>query len=241
MSRRRPEAAGLPSVNLLSESAFARLAVRRLRQRFVAGGVVMLLLVGGAWAFQHLRVEETRKLVAVEQAETTRLTGQTQVLAPVRTFVNGVAVQQRTVESAMGSEVYISDVLDGVRDATPPGAQLTTVAVTIAATAAVGGAAVAGAVSACPGPDPFNTRTVVGCVTLSGTAGSRAEVGDMVIALGASHLFVEPFISTTTTGDGEAVTFSGSVGLSEKVYSGRYAAAPADATAAAPDTAEGGS
>jgi len=225
MSRKRPEAVTLPSVNLLSESAFERLAARRLRQRFVAGGVVMVLLVAGAWVFQHLRVEETRKLVAVEQAETTRLTGQTQVLAPVRTFVNGVAVQQRTVETAMADEVYVSEVLDGVRDATPPGAQLTTVAVTITATTGVGGAAVADAASACPGPDPFNTKTVVGCVTLSGTAGSRAEVGDMVVALGASHLFVEPFISTTTTDDGEAVTFSGSVGLSEKVYSHRYAPA----------------
>lgn len=229
MSRKRPGAVPLPAVNLLSESAFMRLAARRLRQRFVAGGVVMALLVGGAWSFQHLRVEEARKVVAVEQAETTRLTGQTQVLAPVRTFVNGVSLQQRTVETAMADEVYVSDVLDGVRDATPPGAQLTTVAVTINATT---GAAAAGAVSACPGPDPFNTRTVVGCVTLSGTAGSRSEVGDMVIALGASHLFVEPFISTTTTGDGEAVTFSGSVGLSEKVYSGRYRT---------DDTAEGGS
>ncbi len=228
MSRKRPESVTLPSVNLLSESAFERLAARGLRQRFVAGGVVMVLLVAGAWVFQHLRVEETRKLVAVEQAETTRLTGQTQVLAPVRTFVNGVAVQQRTVETAMADEVYVSEVLDGVRDATPSGAQLTTVAVTITATTGVGGAAVADATSACPGPDPFNTRTVVGCVTLSGTAGSRAEVGDMVVALGASHLFVEPFISTTTTDDGEAVTFSGSVGLSEKVYSRRYAPAAAE-------------
>lgn len=227
MSRKRSETAAPPAVNLLSESAFVRLAARRLRQRFVAGGVVMVLLVGGAWTFQHLRVEEARKVVAVEQAETTRLTGQTQVLAPVRTFVNGVAVQQRTVETAMADEVYVSDVLDGVRDATPLGAQITTVAVTIAATTGVGGAPVPGAASACPGPDPFNTRTVVGCVTLSGTAGSRAEVGDMVIALGASHLFVEPFISTTTTGDGEAVTFSGSVGLSEQVYSGRYASTDA--------------
>ncbi len=223
MSRKRAEAVTLPSVNLLSESAFVRLAARRLRQRFVAGGVVLLLLVAGAWTFQHLRVEEANKLVAVERAETTRLTGQTQVLAPVRTFVNGVAVQKSTVETAMANEVYVSDVLDGVRDATPPGAQLTTVAVTIAPTTGADGAAVPAAASACPGPDPFNTRTVIGCVMLSGTAGSRAEVGDMVIALGASHLFVEPFISTTTTDDGQAVTFSGSVGLSEKVLSGRYA------------------
>ena len=54
----------------------------------------------------------------------------------------------------------------------------------------------------------------------------------------AGDLFVEPFISTTTTGDSDPVTFSGSVGLSEKVYSHRYAPAPATTTdPAAPSAA----
>jgi hypothetical protein len=60
---------------------------------------------------------------------------------------------------------------------------------------------------------------------------SRAEVGELVTRLGDMGLFVEPFISTTTTGDTEAVTFSGSVGLSEKVYSRRYADPTVAATA----------
>jgi hypothetical protein len=74
----------------------------------------------------------------------------------------------------------------------------------------------------CPGPDPFNTRVVVGCITLSGSAANRSAVSDLVIGLGDSELFVEPFISTTTTADGEGVTFTGSVGLSERVFSNRY-------------------
>lgn len=220
MSRRRtPEIVPtMPSVNLLSQSEFDRMAARRLRHRFLAGGAVLLVLIGAATGAQHVRTTEARKRVAVEQSETSRLTAQTQVLAPVRAFVNGVAVQQRTVGAAMANEVFFSDVLGGIRDATPPGAQLGTLDITLAAPAADQ----APASTPCPGPDPFNTRVVVGCVQLSGTAGSRAEVGDLVIALGHSGLFVEPFISTTTTGDADRVTFSGSVGLSEKVYSGRY-------------------
>jgi hypothetical protein len=215
-------------VNLLPESEFARMAARRLRHRFVAGGVALVLLVAGAWTFQHVRVAEAEKLVAVEQAETARLTAETQELQPVRVFVNGVAAQAATVMSAMADEVYLSEVLDGVLAATPVGAQLTTVAITVtgrpapadATAAAVPGAAA----SACPGPDPFNTRVVVGCVTLAGVAASRADVGEMVIRLGDAGLFVEPFISTTTTGETDEVSFSGSVGLSEKVFSGRYVA-----------------
>jgi hypothetical protein len=78
-------------------------------------------------------------------------------------------------------------------------------------------------VSPCPGPDPFNTRVVVGCVELSGTATSRAIVGDFVIRLGKDPMFVEPFISTTTS-DGAEVMFTGSVGLSTKAYTSRYKA-----------------
>lgn len=237
-ARRTPRAAVVvptnPSVNLLSQSEFDRQAARRLRHRFLAGGLVVLLLVGAAAGAQHVRANQARKLVAVEQSETSRLTAQTQVLAPVRAFVNGVAVQERTVSGAMADEIYFSEVLRGIRDATPPGAQLGTLAVTLAPASEAG--ATGAPTNACPGPDPFNTRVVVGCVQLSGTAGSRAEVGDLVIALGHSKLFVEPFISTTTTGESEGVTFSGSVGLSEKVYSGRYAAPDAPTASPTPGT-----
>ncbi len=151
----------------------------------------------------------------------------------MRTYVNGVAIQELTVENAMADEAYLSAVLEGIRDATPEGAELTMVAVAVSGRPApVDPAAPTDTstdpASVCPGPDPFNTRVVVGCVTLAGTAGSRAEVGEMVVRLGAAGLFVEPFISTTTTDEGDEVTFSGSVGLSEKVFSGRYG--PAEPT-----------
>lgn len=215
----------LPVVNLLPESAFERMAARRLRRGFVAAGVVLLLLVGGAWAFQHVRVAEADKLVAIEAAKTSRLTAQTEKLQPVRVYVDGVAVQALTVQAAMADDVYLSEVLEGIQDATPAGAELATVAITVTGrpVPADPAAPVTDPASACPGPDPFNTRVVVGCVTLSGTAASRAEVGEMVVSLGNAGLFVEPFISTTTTGETDEVSFSGSVGLSEKVFSGRYA------------------
>ena len=221
---------GLPTVNLLSQSEFDRMAVRRLRQRFVAGGVALLLLVGAGWFLQHQRVSDAEKLVAVEQAETNRLSAQTQTLVTIKTYVTGVAAQEQTVQTTMAREIYFSKVLEGIRTASPTGTSLQSIAVTLAPDAAAGAAApatTAGA-SICPGPDPFKTQTIIGCVTLSGTAASRAEVGELVTNLGSMGLFVEPFISTTTAGDAAPVSFSGSVGLSEKVFSNRYApAAPA--------------
>jgi len=240
---------GLPSVNLLSQSEFDRMAVRRLRRRFVAGGVALVVLVGAGWLVQHMRVNDAEKLVAVEQAQTSRLSSQTQTLTTIKTFVTGVDAQKATVSTTMAHEIYFSKVLAGIRAASPSGTSLQSITVTLAPDAAAG--AVAGTTapatgtpatpgaSICPGPDPFQTETIIGCVTLSGTAVSRAQVGELVTKLGSMGLFVEPFISTTTTGDtSESVTFSGSVGLSEKVYSRRYAPAPTTTTdPAAPSAA----
>lgn len=227
---KNPTRPGLPSVNILSPWVFERMAVSRLRRRFALGGFVLVLLAAGLWSVQHLRTEQAEQVLVVEQAETTRLTTQTNELAPVRAFVTGVEQQQQTVQETMAEEIYFSRVLEGVQAATPSGATVESVAVTLApqpvALEPGGTAAGEGAlpfVSPCPGPDPFNTRLVVGCITISGSAASRADVGEFVISLGDDKIFIEPFISTTTTADGEQVTFSGSVGLSHKVYSQRYA------------------
>lgn len=216
----------VPTVNLLSPWVFEALAVRRLRLRFTAAAGVVVLLVGVAWGIQHLRAGHAERVLTIEQAETARLTAAAAELAPVRTFVVTVDQQKALVSTTMEREVYVSRVLSGLTASTPPGAEFETVAVTIAPPLTPeeeAAAAAAGTGSACPGPDPFNTRVVVGCVLLTGSADSRASVGDLVVNLGNDALFVEPFISTTTTAEGDDVVFTGSVGLSKKAFSDRYA------------------
>lgn len=227
-----------PSVNLLSPWALDELAARRLRRRFVAAAILLVLLVVAAWGVQQIRVAQAQRVLSVEQAETTRLTSATTALAPVRTFLASVEARKQLIADTMGREIYFSRVLDALAGAAPTGADVESVTITLApppaapapAAPAEGGseddappAPVAPVVeSPCPGPDPFNTREVVGCIQLTGSADTRASVGAFVIALGADDQFVEPFISTTTTADGQAVTFTGSVGLSNKVFSQRY-------------------
>lgn len=232
----------VPTVNLLSPWVFDALQTRRLRRRFAVGAALLALLVGAGWAVQELRIRQAEQVLTVEQAETARLTAEANELAPVRVYVATVEGQKATVSQTMANEVLASRVLAALRAATPAGATVESVAVTVSppppppaepAPAPDGStegaeapppAPVAPPVeSPCPGPDPFNTRTVVGCVTLSGTADSRATVGSLVIRLGGERLFVEPFINTTTTAEGDEVSFTGSVGLSEKAVSGRYA------------------
>lgn len=213
---------GLPRVNLLSPAAFARLATRKLRRRFLVAGVALVAVVAATGAVEHLRVAEAERVLAVEQVETSRLAGETLALAPVRALVDGVARQTQTVDGTMANEIYTSDVFEELLVATPAGVRLESLTLTAAQTAAVGGAATAPATSPCPGPDPFNTRTVIGCVTVSGTAPDRARVGELVIALGDADLFIEPFVSVTTSADTADVSFSGSVGLSRAAFSRRF-------------------
>lgn len=224
-SNGKTEPARLPSVNLLSPWVFEAIALRRLRRRFAIAALTLLLLVAGVWAGQHLRIQQAEKALEVEQAETARLTAETNELAPVRDFVTGVERQMLTVKETMATEIYFSRVFQGLQRDTPAGAEVTSLEVTLAPAPlpVAEGQEPIPVVSPCPGPDPFNTKVVVGCITISGSADTRKAVGDFVIALGADELFVEPFISTTTTADDADVTFSGSVGLSETVFSGRYA------------------
>jgi hypothetical protein len=195
------------------------------------------MLVAAGWTVQHLRIGDERELLVAEQAETARLTTKTQGLEAVQAFVTTVDQQLVTVQEAMKGELYMSRVLTGLQLAAREGADVETLNITLpppvvavaAPAPAQDGEDAAPAppevpvVSPCPGPDPFNTRDVVGCVELTGSAASRAIVGDFVIRLGNDALFVEPFISTTTT-EGAKVLFTGSVGLSTKAYTSRYAA-----------------
>jgi len=236
ISRSQHSESALPAVNLLSPWSFEAIATRHLRQRFSLACLALALVVAAAWGVQHSRVTQAEKELRVERERAQLLTAETGALAPVKVFVASVEQQKATVQETMAREIYFSRLLDALQAATPSGAKVDSAIVALspepqpapaAATEAGTGATppetVVDMPSPCPGPDPFNTLAVVGCVTLSGSAQSRRSVGDLVIGLGDSKLFVEPFISATTSADGTGVTFTGSVGLSERVFSNRYA------------------
>jgi hypothetical protein len=238
MSRRTATGTdGAAVVNLLSPWVFEELRVHRLRQRFVIAGIGLVVLIGLVWTGLQLNLHGAEEELRGEQATTTGLTAQMKDLAPVKTYVNGVVHRVVTVRAATYADVAFSEVLTSLNDAIPADATVTSMSVDLAAETATApstgtGTAVAAdptkdparglSGSSCPGPDPFGTKVVVGCVTIEGTAADRESVGKLVIALGESGLFVEPFVNTTTTSDGDGVSFAGSVGLSPKVFSGRF-------------------
>jgi Tfp pilus assembly protein PilN len=166
---------------------------------------------------------QAEKLLTVERAETSRLTADAKELAPVSVYVAEVAKQKTVVKKAMANEALMSRVLDDLRAATPTGVRIETANATIAgAQPAAKAGQTSTTANVCPAPNPFVRQVSVGCITLTGTATSRAVVGQFVIKLGAGGVFVAPYVTTTSTADGKRVTFSGSVSVSKGVYSNRY-------------------
>lgn len=215
---------GLPTVNLLSPSVFEALAVRTLQRRFAAAALALVLLVGAGWVVQRMRVDQAGKLLVVEQGETARLTARADDLAPVSTYVATVAKQKVLVRTTMATEALLSSVLDDLAVATPEGVRVETLTAVVTATKIQTDESAqtqAEQAESCPAPDPFKRSTAVGCVTMTGTATTRAAIGRLVDRLG-SGVFVAPYITTTANADGTKLTFTGSVGVNSRVYSKRY-------------------
>ncbi|MBA3742104.1 hypothetical protein [Sporichthya sp.] len=298
MTRTGPARSGqasraLPSVNLLPTSTLEALDVRRIRQRFVAAGLVGAVLVGGGWVLQTQRLHSAQDRLVAEQALTPALNAQVAALAPVAQFYDLLQARKQIASAAMAAEVLFSDALTDLAGRTPAGIDITAMSVTLTSAQVVGntviqsplevagvdgngndltktqgagapgpgtlqnlnspvrsalgaaedpsvtadidgadGAAVTAtpqvpvAPVACARPDPFNPAPIIGCVTLTGTAQNRAQVGELVQNLRAADLYADPFVTTTTINgiDGaESVAFAGSVGLTGEAVSGRYA------------------
>ncbi|HEY9563311.1 MAG TPA: hypothetical protein VIR30_06025, partial [Nocardioides sp.] len=129
--RKTPRRSTTNTVNLLSPWTFENIATRRLRRRFAAGAVPLLLLVAAGWTAMNLHANQVEEVLDIEKGERTTLASQTAQLAPVRTFVSAVEKRRRTVSDAMRTEIHFSGVLTQLSSATPADVELTNFAVTL--------------------------------------------------------------------------------------------------------------
>lgn len=242
--------AGRTGVNLLSPWVREGLRVRALRKRFAYALLALVVAAGGAWAFHQLLLREASAELRGEQAVGAALEARIDDLAPVSGYIADVRTRSQEVHDTMWTEISHATVLDTLVDLAPGGTSFesTTLVLPLAAppgapAAPADGTAAApgtdagtdpaepvapeddparGLLATCPGPDPFATTTVVACLELSGTAPSRRVVAQLVQALAAEKLFIEPFITTTTTDEAAEVSFTGSVGVDPRAFTGRY-------------------
>ncbi len=230
-SRKSGGTSALAAVNLLSPWVLEELAVRRLRMRFLAAGIALVVLVAGAYGVLWMHLNNTREELRGDDAVAAGLNKQIKDMGDVQSYVGDVTVRGKAVATAMGGEVAFSGVFVELRQSMPGGADLTGLTVTLPAEPLNTDEAPSENGDAdtlvCDGADPFGSRVVVACIELTGTAQTRDQVSRLVEALASSDLFVEPFISTTTRSDNDdpatnGVEFTGTVGVSPEARSGRY-------------------
>lgn len=230
------------SVNLLSPWVLDELRVRRLRRRFVFGAIALVVLLAAVWALLRFDVMRAQEDLRGDEAVTQGLVSQIGDLSDVKVYVDNVRVRSLSVETTMAKQIGFAAVFRQLDEALPEGTTLATAVVSLSGDAVAGAEATP---SLCPGPDPFGSRPVIGCIELTGFADSRSDVTDLVQALGRSKRFIEPFITSTTVSDaaetGQGVDFGLSVGLSDTTYTNRFAdvdGSDAPADEAADETAD---
>jgi hypothetical protein len=222
----------LPSINILPPAVTERQHVERLRRSFAIGAVLAVAAVGAGFTLQSGAISSADQDLAAEEARSAQLSAQASALAPVRLYYATVEANETTIQQTMSREVLLSNVVGDLYATAPPTVDLGTVAISVSTQPVLPDAAVpldpTSATSAsCPSPDPYVTPgESAGCVTITGTAASRAALGDWERQIGRSGMFSDLFISSSAAAAAEgpdAITFSASVSITAAAYLNRYA------------------
>lgn len=234
-----PAPKALPKTNLLPQK-YVKAAEKRARLTQLVTAVVsaaallavLFLAQSGqiALANSNLTQVQGQLSTVTAQANDPSLTGAAEFYAEVSSMVD-------TARTAMAPEVLYSHLITALSADTPSGISWATVAIntnnpnaastnsTTSPTSSSTGTATA---ASCPGGDPFHTAPTIGCVNFTGTASTGSQVNDLLSRLTKDRaVFVTPFISQTgsgsSTGSGGKTSFTGTVNITPKVMSNRYA------------------
>jgi len=163
----------------------------------------------------------------VETDRSVVLDKQVRDLGPVKVFYAGVDGQKATVQKTMARELYFSEVTSELQKNSPAGIHLQTMTVSVAPDAGTGPGTGTGtgtsSTSVCPSANPFSPVPMVTCVQFTGTANGREDVAVFLTNLNTNAKFANVYVPVTDSGDGKAVTFNGSVGITKQFFTNRYA------------------
>jgi hypothetical protein len=217
-----PFTPSMPDVNLLPPRVFEAVQAQNARRKLTLIGGAMVLVLGALYVAQTAQITVANNALDTETANGVVLEKQARALAPVNAFYLGVAAQKTMVKTTMAQELVFSEVASTLSAISGKDVQIETMTATVAPPGAAGTqAAAAGA--GCSPADPFGKVSIVTCLQFTGTAAGREGVAKFLSNLTASAKFAAPYVPVTDSVDGKGVTFSGSVGITDKFYSNRYA------------------
>ena len=234
-----PSASDHDEVNLVPKLVRDTIAVRHIGKAF--RWLVILVIAGAAalWLMQLTPIDQARTRLSEAQGQSTQLTASVQKLAPIGQMYTLLTQQEGFITDALAAQVRVADVLNALQADAGTTIRFTNLA--LANTGIPQPGVVSDAATACPDANPFTTDVVVGCLSFTGTGGSREEVAAFLLKAASDPAFVNPYVTTTTMGENAAgkpqVTFSGSAGLSLEALATPMSAKDAEALKAALEAA----
>jgi Tfp pilus assembly protein PilN len=221
----------LPRVNLLPRAVTEHVRLVKLRRIFGLGAVAAVAAIAAAYTLQSGAISTANDGLAVEQTRASQLSSQVATLTPVKVYYAAVEANATTIRETMAREVLLSDIVTRLYASAPPNVDLGTVAITVSSQAVPPASATpdpaAPAASACPSPDPYVVPdAAAGCVTITGSATTRAALGNWETRISGSKLFSNLFISSSQAAadvDQQAITFSATLAVTKAAYVNRYA------------------
>ena len=211
----------MPDVNLLPPRVFDAVSARKARHRLAITGGALVVAVLVAYVGQTAQIMMANTALDAETAKSAALATQVTTLTPIKVFYAGVATQKATVQKTMARELYFSAVAAELSKSRPAGIGIDTLTATVTEADATTGASTP--TSGCPAQNPFTPGEIVTCVQFTGTGPRREDVAVFIQNLLKNPKFSNIYIPVTDTAEEKGVTFTGSVGITEKFYSRRYA------------------
>jgi|GEM_PF-2389435 len=228
-----PFTPSMPDVNLLPPRVFEAVHAKQAQRKLALIGAALLLVGAGAYLGQTAQILSANNALDAEVANGVVLQKQVRALTPVKAFYGGVSAQKLAVQKTMAQELFFSKVSTELLKDAPAGVTISTVTIAASESGAAGATAAAG--SSCPSANPFSPSPIVACVQFTGTAPAREGVSALLVSLIASQNFANAYIPVTDSAGAAAtgaagaaagptqVTFNGSVGVTDKFFSNRYA------------------
>ena len=131
--------------------------------------------------------------------------------AEVAAYYDGLTARQTSLEEKLSGDISYYDLASKVIGAIPSGIKMNSLETMPGAP--------------CPGPNPFVSESVQGCIKVSGKAVDTTTVGDFVASLAAlseSSALVEPFVSALSSQTGGDMNFQVSINYTPDALTNRF-------------------
>lgn len=218
----KPFVTALPQVNLLPEQVQDKMATTRTVRRFALGAAAIVVGISGTYMLQDHQTDEASSRLSAAQQRTAQLQAQQRLLAPYGAYAKAVQQQAGVVQATMSNEVLTSEVTTRLYRSAPTGVKIDSFMLE-AGSASLDAESQTGS---CQPVDVFGTSgvTSAGCVSVTGKAGSRADLSRWLKNLNADEMFTVPFVPSTTYDSTQRVFyFTAEVSLNtQAVHKNRY-------------------